>query len=257
MLNSRDRSAARLFSRHSTGGAIVIMDTNIVVRSEADLLALMAALNLNGAPLLLSQTLPPIPMTSVMANFPPPPPPPCHCLQHAFQSITPRPCIQGINMRMRPGWGVPVQSGYVISPRPIMPCVPPRPTHFLGGMMGEPIYPVSVRVTQPRPQQLLRPVPVQQQPRANQIYQMGSAQLPAPVLTSDTLEAGNRSPQCQSATIPGRDCIICYAKPVDCVLYSCGHMYFCYDCALMLSDTTGLCPICRAPILDVIRTYSP
>nr|CAG4644663.1 EOG090X03H5 [Leptodora kindtii] len=57
------------------------------------------------------------------------------------------------------------------------------------------------------------------------------------------------------------ECTVCYERAVDCVLYSCGHMCLCYDCALQLyrgqrsAGGQGLCPICRAPIRDVIRAY--
>nr|CAG4640731.1 EOG090X03H5 [Eulimnadia texana] len=57
------------------------------------------------------------------------------------------------------------------------------------------------------------------------------------------------------------ECTICYERNVDCVLYTCGHMCLCYVCALQLyrggrqGQSQGLCPICRAPIRDVIRAY--
>jgi len=57
------------------------------------------------------------------------------------------------------------------------------------------------------------------------------------------------------------ECTVCYENSVDCVLYSCGHMCLCYGCAITLyrggrnQGGQGLCPICRAPIRDVIRAY--
>lgn len=52
------------------------------------------------------------------------------------------------------------------------------------------------------------------------------------------------------------ECIICYTKKIDAVLYSCGHMSLCYDCALkQWRMGTGHCPLCRAVIKDVIRIY--
>lgn len=53
------------------------------------------------------------------------------------------------------------------------------------------------------------------------------------------------------------ECTVCYEKPVDAVLYTCGHMCLCYDCAkeLWRGKGDGHCPICRATIRDVIRTY--
>jgi protein neuralized len=51
------------------------------------------------------------------------------------------------------------------------------------------------------------------------------------------------------------ECVICYEADVDCVLYACGHMCMCFSCAVQQFDTSGECPLCRATIRDVIRTY--
>ena len=53
------------------------------------------------------------------------------------------------------------------------------------------------------------------------------------------------------------ECIVCYEKPVNSVLYTCGHMCMCYECALQQwrGRGGGQCPICRAQIRDVIRPY--
>jgi len=53
------------------------------------------------------------------------------------------------------------------------------------------------------------------------------------------------------------ECKICYESPVDCVLYMCGHMCLCYECALQQwkGRGGGICPMCREVIQDVIKTY--
>ncbi|KAK9268105.1 hypothetical protein L1049_010545 [Liquidambar formosana] len=67
-------------------------------------------------------------------------------------------------------------------------------------------------------------------------------------------------------------CCICYEMPVDSLLYSiscthhvqissmvsfrCGHMCTCLRCAHELQWSSGKCPICRAPIVDVVRAYA-
>ncbi|KAL1509636.1 hypothetical protein ABEB36_004343 [Hypothenemus hampei] len=55
----------------------------------------------------------------------------------------------------------------------------------------------------------------------------------------------------------GAECTICYENPIDAVLYMCGHMCMCYECALQQwrGKGGGHCPLCRAVIRDVIRTY--
>ncbi|WCJ33281.1 RING/U-box superfamily protein [Euphorbia peplus] len=52
-----------------------------------------------------------------------------------------------------------------------------------------------------------------------------------------------------------RKCCICYDKKVDTFLYRCGHMCTCLKCAHELQWSSGKCPICRVPILDVVRAY--
>ncbi|XP_054010095.1 protein neuralized-like isoform X1 [Hylaeus anthracinus] len=58
---------------------------------------------------------------------------------------------------------------------------------------------------------------------------------------------------------PGQpsECSICYERSIDSVLYMCGHMCMCYTCAIQqwCGKGGGLCPLCRAPIKDVIRIY--
>ncbi|KAF3632569.1 putative purine permease 4-like [Capsicum annuum] len=52
------------------------------------------------------------------------------------------------------------------------------------------------------------------------------------------------------------NCRICCSEPVDSLLYRCGHMCTCFKCAHELISGTGKCPICQAPIIDVVRAYA-
>ena len=56
---------------------------------------------------------------------------------------------------------------------------------------------------------------------------------------------------------PSGECTVCYEKVIDCVLYKCGHICMCYDCAIQQwrGRGGGFCPMCRNEISDVIRTY--
>ncbi|XP_043273355.1 protein neuralized isoform X3 [Venturia canescens] len=58
---------------------------------------------------------------------------------------------------------------------------------------------------------------------------------------------------------PGQpsECSICYERSIDSVLYMCGHMCMCFTCAIQQwrGKGGGHCPLCRAPIRDVIRIY--
>ncbi|XP_055315208.1 protein neuralized isoform X2 [Sitodiplosis mosellana] len=55
----------------------------------------------------------------------------------------------------------------------------------------------------------------------------------------------------------GNECTICYEHSIDSVLYTCGHMCMCYECAVKQWHGIGggHCPLCRAIIRDVIRIY--
>lgn len=55
---------------------------------------------------------------------------------------------------------------------------------------------------------------------------------------------------------PSKDCPICFERPINCVLYQCGHMCTCYECGVKQWKTQSrTCPICRTIIKDVIKTY--
>ena len=105
-----------------------------------------------------------------------------------------------------------------------------------------------------------------------QLLGVAPAPLPAsqtPSLRRSTVRSNKLSPRpksCSPSSLPSLDlstdsgmvqneCVICYEGDVDCVLYSCGHMCMCFSCAVQQFNSSGECPLCRATIRDVIRTY--
>ncbi|XP_061184299.1 E3 ubiquitin-protein ligase Mdm2-like [Saccostrea echinata] len=59
----------------------------------------------------------------------------------------------------------------------------------------------------------------------------------------------------QSRPVNDSHCLICLDKFSDSVLYQCGHMCVCYGCGRQLMSRGSKCPVCRAPIKDIIRAY--
>jgi pSer/pThr/pTyr-binding forkhead associated (FHA) protein len=57
----------------------------------------------------------------------------------------------------------------------------------------------------------------------------------------------------EAADAPEGDnvCKICFDGVIDVVLYPCGHLVICQECAKKVSD----CPICRMVICDVVKMY--
>ncbi|CAF0722463.1 unnamed protein product [Rotaria sordida] len=73
--------------------------------------------------------------------------------------------------------------------------------------------------------------------------------------------ANNSSTMITTASQPmnAGHCTICLTAIADTVLYRCGHLCVCYMCGLNLrqtrSTTVVKCPICRAPVDDILRVY--
>lgn len=61
--------------------------------------------------------------------------------------------------------------------------------------------------------------------------------------------------QARVGTVQAGLCTVCLEGKVDSLLYGCGHMCTCASCGRQLLASGLSCPICRAPVRDVVRAY--
>jgi len=54
----------------------------------------------------------------------------------------------------------------------------------------------------------------------------------------------------------GKSCVVCLVQKRDVIFYRCGHLAVCGGCAQQLRNQQKGCPICRQPILDVVKVFS-
>uniref|UniRef100_A0A914RAH9 RING-type domain-containing protein n=1 Tax=Parascaris equorum TaxID=6256 RepID=A0A914RAH9_PAREQ len=76
---------------------------------------------------------------------------------------------------------------------------------------------------------------------------------PPPIPASGAPTTAKSSPDEEADD--GEECKICMSAKVNCVIYTCGHMSTCFECATETWRVKGECPICRKKIDDVIKIY--
>lgn len=50
-------------------------------------------------------------------------------------------------------------------------------------------------------------------------------------------------------------CVVCRQNQIDSMIYRCGHMCVCQPCGYELIGQKLKCPMCRSPIVDVVKVY--
>ncbi|XP_022111004.1 protein neuralized-like [Acanthaster planci] len=75
--------------------------------------------------------------------------------------------------------------------------------------------------------------------------------------TSSTNKPARRAPPPRPAKPPLRqdECTVCFENPPNAVFYRCGHVCCCLECGSKLKERGDPCPLCRAPIEDLIKFY--
>lgn len=53
-----------------------------------------------------------------------------------------------------------------------------------------------------------------------------------------------------------RMCKVCFERITNSVLLDCGHVVMCFPCAEEVFKVNRICPVCRSPIVKVVRTFS-
>lgn len=161
---------------------------------------------------------------------------------------------------------LPPQAGYPTPPPPT-----PQPIYASATHRTPPAQPVHLSAAAAAPAPVPHPGSSRQSspPLTGTMASTGSSTYVDPV-TYQSLDGTLTSSRAASShlqqwseglqpTLSGQpsECSICYERSIDSVLYMCGHMCMCYTCAIQQwrGKGGGHCPLCRAPIRDVIRIY--
>ncbi|CAN7986198.1 unnamed protein product, partial [Ixodes hexagonus] len=83
--------------------------------------------------------------------------------------------------------------------------------------------------------------------------------VPVPSVTEAPEQLQTEATSKQPSFVPEEadvDCRICFENPIESVLCNCGHSLTCHECGLkLLKGNSPQCPVCRQPIINVVRIY--
>jgi hypothetical protein len=52
-----------------------------------------------------------------------------------------------------------------------------------------------------------------------------------------------------------RECCVCLEHPASHVMVPCGHVCVCHSCEGFVTNGDKLCPICRVPVITVVKVF--
>lgn len=55
--------------------------------------------------------------------------------------------------------------------------------------------------------------------------------------------------------VQNRECTVCLTNPVNSLCLPCRHSATCLECAELVRKSSGICPICREEITDILQIY--
>ena len=199
-----------------------------------------------------SPSVTPLSSSSSQVPSPPPPPPP-----------QPVKCAQKSSASKRATFKF--RSSSEKGPPSTSSCTPPSQVKMAISTFQrhcEPTQPASTRApvsasSRWPPPTTVRPPPPPRRRSQDALLPVASSTTP-----KQTFPAAGSRPTFQgllrqrSAGAAG-ECCSCLDRASDCVIYRCGHICLCYECAIDIRQThrPPLCPICRQMISDVIRIY--
>eukprot|EP00743_Colponemidia_sp_Colp-15_P008945 GILK01009761.1.p1 GENE.GILK01009761.1~~GILK01009761.1.p1 ORF type:complete len:735 (+),score=145.25 GILK01009761.1:27-2231(+) len=99
-----------------------------------------------------------------------------------------------------------------------------------------------------------------QQPSQQSAYAMRAQTVPTLATAPPAFNSTAAAASTTAAPSDGNTCKICFERAINTVLLECGHQVACSVCADALLNSSNannkICPVCRAPISRVVRTFS-